>query len=210
MGYGWCRWRLGRELSEVRGEIMAKAEREDVDIRLDRLNEIIATKADASRVDEVRANSVTHKDLEEAIASALVDVARHYEGEGLISDTSIKLAIQDGRITGFDRDVLENAIGTDHQTRSWLERAVENGYVDVLGQEVEAHDHQGHFRSLVDEDESHAGRYVPRDGVRDVLRRYPEAFDAASDYEAQLKSWVEKSKKVSDDDIKYRKVKRDI
>ena len=151
----------------------------------------------------------TMEEVEGAIARERVETTRFYLGDGFVSDERVRLSIEKGSIAGFDREVMERVLSLGAVARGWLRRASESGYVDVREAELEFHDRQGRFRELADEEDCHAGRYVLRRGVRDVLERYPEVFDAVDDYDRQVRAAIEAARRAEPRDIKYRKVSRD-
>lgn len=165
-----------------------------------------------AKLDEFMKSVPTRAEMEEAISTAQLEVARHYEGQGVISDTDIRLSIKKGSIVGFEREVLEKAIELGPVARRWLRAACDEGYVDVPNGLVAFHDAQGYFRMLVDEEENApfgSTRYALRKGVQSVLRDRPEIFDAARDADEVERLRLDHAKRRDEESIRHLKVSPD-
>ena len=165
-----------------------------------------------ARIAELCAARPTREEVREAISTAQLEVARRYEGQGVVSDAGVRVAIERGSIAGFEREALERVLGLDATGRRWLMAALEDGYVDVRDDDVGWHDPRGDFRALADEEGAPADgvtRYALRKGVRGVLRDHPEAFDVVRDADRRAERAARLAMRRGEDSVRHLKVSPD-
>ena len=165
-----------------------------------------------ARIAELCAARPTREEVREAISTAQLEVARRYEGQGVVSDAGVRVAIERGSIAGFEREALERVLGLDATGRRWLMAALEDGYVDVRDDDVGWHDPRGDFRALADEEGAPADgvtRYALRKGVRGVLRDHPEAFDVVRDADRRAELAARLAMRRGEDSVRHLKVSPD-
>ena len=197
------------ELERALAEQRAESERALAEQRAE--SERAIAERDA-RIAELCAARPTREEVREAISTAQLEVARRYEGQGVVSDAGVRVAIERGSIAGFEREALERVLGLDATGRRWLMAALEDGYVDVRDDDVGWHDPRGDFRALADEEGAPADgvtRYALRKGVRGVLRDHPEAFDVVRDADRRAELAARLAMRRGEDSVRHLKVSPD-
>ena len=197
------------ELERALAEQRAESERALAEQRSE--SERAIAERDA-RIAELCAARPTREEVREAISTAQLEVARRYEGQGVVSDAGVRVAIERGSIAGFEREALERVLGLDATGRRWLMAALEDGYVDVRDDDVGWHDPRGDFRALADEEGAPADgvtRYALRKGVRGVLRDHPEAFDVVRDADRRAERAARLAMRRGEDSVRHLKVSPD-